>query len=110
MPVTFEDRERGFEAKFIYDKEFRFRVLARRDKAFAAWLSSTCAMTEPDAKAFQDAVLSVPDGSDHDEQVIGLGYARLAAQPGLATDHATLKAKLAALGADAMQRPDVEPQ
>ena len=35
--TTFNEREKGFENKFAYDDELRFKAEARRNKAVAEW-------------------------------------------------------------------------
>ncbi len=35
--TTFNEREKGFEAKFKHDEELRFRVMARRNKLLGLW-------------------------------------------------------------------------
>lgn len=34
---TFDDRERGYEAKFVHDQELNFRILARRNHLLGVW-------------------------------------------------------------------------
>jgi hypothetical protein len=70
MPVTFHDREQAFEAKFAHDEEFRFLVLARRDKLFARWAAATLKLSGEAAEALVKTVLAVPDGRGHDQAVI----------------------------------------
>ena len=70
MTTIFEDRERGFEAKFAYDEELRFRVTARRDKLFAAWLSTQRTLSAADAQRLQEAILAVPGGPGHDAAML----------------------------------------
>ena len=72
MTNIFEDRERGFEAKFAYDEELRFRVSARRDKLFAAWLSTQRELSVADAQTLQEAILAVPGGPGHDAAMLTL--------------------------------------
>lgn len=38
--TTFDDRERGEEAKFRHDQELGFRVRNRRNKLFGLWIAS----------------------------------------------------------------------
>ena len=78
MIKSFEERERGFEAKFAYDEDHRFRLTARRDKLFAAWLSAECRLNAPDAQSLQDAILTAPGGAKHDDAVFVLTTANLA--------------------------------
>ena len=39
MISTFNDREKGFEAKFKLDQETEFRIAARRNKLLGLWLA-----------------------------------------------------------------------
>ena len=45
---VFADRERGFDAKFIYDEERRVRVTTRRNRLLALWAAE--AMRKPAAE------------------------------------------------------------
>ena len=40
----FETRERAFEAKFVQDKDLRFRACARRNHKLAAWAAERMAL------------------------------------------------------------------
>jgi hypothetical protein len=75
MTITFQERERAFEAKFAHDEEFRYLVRARRDRLFAEWAAGKVAMPEAEAAELVDAVLHIPDGRradglDHDQVVM----------------------------------------
>lgn len=94
MPSTFEDREHGFEAKFAHDEELRFRVTARRDKLFAAWLAAERQLSATDAQGLRDAILAVPGGAGHDTAVLSLVMARLVLPSG-GTEHDAVNAALA---------------
>lgn len=78
MPTAFNDRERGFEAKFVHDEELRFRATARRDKLFAAWLSAKWKLSAANAHSLESAILAVPNGAAHDTAVLALVASRLA--------------------------------
>lgn len=69
MP-TFQDRERAFEAKYVHDEDFRFRVTARRDKLFAQKAAERLEMPEQAAGELSTAVLAVRDGPGHDALLI----------------------------------------
>jgi hypothetical protein len=66
MPTTLHDREQSFEAKFAHDAEFRFRVIARRDKLFAHWAAERLRMSDEAAAGLVKTVLAIPDGPGHD--------------------------------------------
>ena len=68
--TTFEERERAFEAKYAHDEEFRFRVMARRDKLFAHWAADRLAIGPEAEKSLTDRMLHVVDGVGHDERVL----------------------------------------
>jgi hypothetical protein len=70
MPVTFQDREQGFEAKFAHDEELRFLAVARRDKLFAQWAANKMRLAEDANDALMRDVLAIPDGSAHDKAVL----------------------------------------
>lgn len=69
MP-TFEDRERGFEAKYAHDEDLRFRVIARRDRLFAQQVAAQLGLLEPAAGELVAAALAVRDGPGHDGRLI----------------------------------------
>ena len=68
--TIFEDRERGYEAKFAHDEENRFRIAARRDKLFARWAAERLQIMAADADALMAAVLHIPDGPGHEQALI----------------------------------------
>lgn len=88
MPITFEDRERAFEAKFVHDEDQRFRVAARRDKLFAAWLATQRKLSRADAEVLRQAFLAVPGGPGHDAALLALAAAGQAQRSGEMTHDA----------------------
>lgn len=56
--LTFEERERAFEAKFSYDKELEFRTISRRNKLLGLWVASLVGMTGDQAQAYARTVMS----------------------------------------------------
>ena len=54
--TTFDDRERGYEARFAHDQEQAFRAQARRDKLLGRWMGEQLGHT---GDALEDYVLSV---------------------------------------------------
>jgi hypothetical protein len=72
MP-TFDERERGFEAKFAHDEELRFLLTARRDKLLAHWAAARLKLTAEAEAALVAEVLAIagPPGPDgHDAAVL----------------------------------------
>ena len=52
MNEVFEDRKKGFEKKYELDKDLEFRVLARRDKLFGAWLAEIQGLSGEEAQEY----------------------------------------------------------
>ena len=68
--TTFEERERAFEAKFAFDQETRYRLLARRDKLFAQWAADELKLDDAARAELQRSVLAVTDGAGHDARLL----------------------------------------
>ena len=103
MPTAFDDRERGFEAKFVHDEELRFRVTARRDKLFAAWLSAKWKLSATNAQGLLEAILAVPDGAAHDTAVLTLATSRRP-RHSASIEHAALQTALEECAARATEQ------
>lgn len=53
----FEDRERGYEAKWAHDEETLFRIMARRDNKLAEWAAALMKLSSAESAAYVGAVL-----------------------------------------------------
>ena len=47
---SFEDRQKGFEAKFAHDSEMQFKAEARRNKLLGLWAAEKMGLTGDDAQ------------------------------------------------------------
>lgn len=81
MPMTLNDREQGFEAKFVHDQDMQFLTKARRDKLFAVWAAQMLGLDAAGTEALVKAVIAIPDGPGHDQAVLGAISARLEGRP-----------------------------
>ena len=65
---SMKDREEGFERKFAFDEELRFKAAARRNKALGLWPAEKLGKsgTEADAYAKQVVVADIEEAGDHD--------------------------------------------
>ena len=43
--TTFDERERGYESKFAFDADLKFRAESRRNKAIAEWAGAKLGLT-----------------------------------------------------------------
>jgi hypothetical protein len=61
--TTFDEREKGFEAKYRHDQELQFKVGARRNKLLGLWAAELIGITGDAAAAYAREVIE----SDFDE-------------------------------------------
>ena len=63
MSNGFDERKTAAEAKFKHDEEFKFKVMARRNKLLGLWAADLMSITGADAEAYAKQVVV----SDFDE-------------------------------------------
>lgn len=68
--TTFNDRERGEEAKFAHDEEMLFRVHARRNRLLGAWAADQMNLSAAEADAYAKAVVQADFEEAGDEDVV----------------------------------------
>lgn len=54
--TTFDDRERGFEAKFVHDEESEFKAQAKRDRFLAEWAGTKMGLKDRELGDYVTAV------------------------------------------------------
>ncbi|MDI6027585.1 DUF1476 domain-containing protein [Corticibacterium sp. UT-5YL-CI-8] len=66
--TNMKDREEGFERKFAFDEELRFKANARRNKALGLWAAEKLGKTGADADAYAKEVIvsDIQEAGDHD--------------------------------------------
>ncbi len=73
--TTFDKRERAEETKFKHDQEFRFKVVARRNKLLGLWAAEVMGLADADAAAYARQVVASdferPGDDDVLEKVLG---------------------------------------
>jgi hypothetical protein len=73
--TTFDEREKGSEAKFRMDQETTFKVTARRNKLLGLWAAEKLNLRGPAAEAYAKEVVAAdfekPGDSDIIEKVLG---------------------------------------
>lgn len=55
---SFDDRKKGFEAKFHHDQETQFKITARRNKLLGHWVAGQMGLTGDDAEAYSKEVVA----------------------------------------------------
>jgi hypothetical protein len=69
MYDAFDERRRGFEAKWAHDAEVKFQIEARRDRALGAWAAGLKGLTGAAAEDFVVAVIAADFEEPGDEDV-----------------------------------------
>lgn len=67
---SMKDREEGFERKFAFDEELRFRANARRNKALGLWAAEKLGKTGEDADAYAKEVIVADLEAPGDDDVL----------------------------------------
>ena len=57
MTSGFDNREKGFEAKYHHDQETLFKITARRNKLLGLWAAEQMQITGADAEAYAKEVV-----------------------------------------------------
>ena len=55
--TTFDDREKGFEAKYALDQEQEFKAVARRNKSLGLWAAEKMGLSTESAEQYAAAVV-----------------------------------------------------
>ena len=65
---TMKDREEGFERKFAFDEELRFKATARRNKMLGLWAAEKLGKSGDEAEAYAKEVIisDIEEAGDHD--------------------------------------------
>ena len=66
---TFDNREKGYEAKFRRDKELEFKVMARRNKLLGLWAAELMDMDAAEGAAYAKEVVIANFEEPGDEDV-----------------------------------------
>ena len=94
---TFDDRQQAFEAKFAHDAEMQFKAEARRNKLLGLWAAELMGKSGDEAAAYAIEVVKSDFEEAGDEDV----FRKLSGDLGDLADAATIRAKMAALMAEA---------
>ena len=67
---SFDDRERGFEAKFAHDQELEFKTSARRNRLLGLWAGALMGLGEKSLEDYAKAVVKSDFEQPGDEDVL----------------------------------------
>jgi hypothetical protein len=69
MPGTFDEREKGYEAKWVHDQEMRFKVYSRRNRLLGAWAAAEAGLKGAEAEGIVREVVAAEFDKGGDEAV-----------------------------------------
>lgn len=85
--ANFNEREKGFEAKFKRDEEFRFRVTARRNKLLGLWAAEKMGLGGDAADTYAKDVVKSDFEKPGDDDVLQKVFGDLQAKGVDASEH-----------------------
>jgi hypothetical protein len=101
--ASFDEREKGFEAKYKVDQELRFKVTARRNKLLGLWAADKMGITGPAADAYAKEVVAADFEKPGDDDVVQKVAGDLKAK-GHGADAAEVRKELERLSATAKEQ------
>jgi hypothetical protein len=88
MSGAFEDREKGYEAKWAHDEDLRFRTVARRNKLLGFWAATQMGLAGPAAESYAHELLSLEVRGGRDEDIARKLHEDFAGRSIAISDHA----------------------
>jgi len=95
MP-TFDEREKGFEAKFKLDQETQFKVTSRRNKMLGLWAAKQMGLSGAAAEDYATSVVMADMEKPGDDDVVAKVMKDLGAK-GVAVSEHRVRAEMQAL-------------
>jgi hypothetical protein len=77
---TFNEREKGFEAKYKHDQDLQFKVMARRNKLLGLWAAEKMGIAGADADTYAKEVVISDFDRPGDDDVLEKVHGDLAAK------------------------------
>ena len=88
---TFDEREKGFEAKYKHDQEILFKVTARRNKLLGLWVAEQLGLSGADAETYAKSVVAADLERPGDDDVVQKVMTDLSAKGAQVSEHALRK-------------------
>jgi hypothetical protein len=99
----FDDREKGFEAKYKVDQENQFKVIARGNRLLGAWAAEQMGLSGDAADSYAKEVVESDFEKPGDDDVVQKVLGDLG-DKGIAIDEAALRKKMDELRAVAREQ------
>jgi hypothetical protein len=100
---AFDEREKGFEAKFKLDQDTKFKITSRRNRLLGLWAAGEQGITGPAADAYAREVVAADFDAPGDDDVIGK-IVKDAAAKGVKIDAPRVKKEIERLDAVAREQ------
>ena len=104
----FNDREKGFEAKYQHDQETQFKITARRNKLLGLWAAEQMGLGGADAEAYAKEVVIADFEEAGDDDVCRKVLGDLT-DKGVGLDEQAVRKEMDALMATAREQIIAEP-
>jgi hypothetical protein len=105
--TTFDDRERGFEAKFAHDQELEFKISARRNRLLGLWAGGLMGLGQKNLEDYARAVVRSELEQPGDDDVLRKLFEDLKGS-GVSVTEGEVRLKMAELMAKAREQLRVE--
>src|ERR1700758_955623 len=69
MSGTFDEREKGYEAKWAHDEDLRFRTTARRNKLLGLWAAGQMGLAGAAAESYVSTLLDLEVRGARDQDI-----------------------------------------
>ena len=103
MGTSFDDRKKGFEAKYRHDQEITFKVTARRNRLLGLWAAAQMKVDGAAADAYAKEVVAADFDRPGDSDVVHKVLTDFA-EKGVAIDERHLRREMDRLGALAREQ------
>jgi hypothetical protein len=87
MKGSFEDREKGFEAKWAHDEDLRFRTTARRNKLLGHWAAEQMGLSGAAAESYVNVLLDLEVRGARDSEMLAKIHTDLEARNSALSEH-----------------------
>ncbi len=105
--TTFDERERGYEAKFAHDQELKFRAIARRNKLAGLWAAGKLGLANAETEDYVKTVIKADFEKPGDEDIVAKLAGDFSAK-GITMPDSEIRAKLIELLGEAIRQIEAE--
>ena len=91
--TTFDDRERGFENKFVHDQDLEFQAAARRNRMLGLWAAGLMGLEGDHLEQYANAVVKSDLEQPGDDDVLRKVWKDLSAS-GAKVSEGAVRAKM----------------